>query len=82
MEQPSHTTIRHQIKKKSDNYRIKEPTAIQTGGRGADVEQAGPSHTCGGQKFRRDVSGVRSLRPTPSPPAQDSSASKISPHNF
>ena len=33
-------------------------------------------------KFERDIMGVRSPRPAPGPPAQDSSARKISPHNF
>ena len=66
----------------SDNYGIKEITSIQTGRRGTDVEQAGLSRICGGQKFRRDISGSRSPSPTPGLPAQGSSARKISPHNF
>ena len=35
-----------------------------------------------GQKFGRDILGARSPTPTPGSPAQDSSARKISPHNF
>ena len=41
-------TIRNQVKWKSDEYRIKETTSIQTSRRGADVEQAGQTPTYGG----------------------------------
>ena len=47
-EQPSLRTVRDGAGRKSDNYGIKENTSIQTGRRGADTEQAGPSYTCGG----------------------------------
>ena len=39
---------RNQVEWKSDKYRIKETTSIQTGRKGADMERAGPSPTCGG----------------------------------
>ena len=48
MEQPSPRTVRNIIEWKSDNYRIKETTFIQTGRRGTDVEQAGPTSMYGG----------------------------------
>ena len=41
-------TIRNQAEWKSDNYGIKETTSIETGRRGADVEWARFSPTCGG----------------------------------
>ena len=62
------------------NYGIKETTSIQTGRRGGQAEQAGHVSICGGRKFGRDILGARS--PTPGPKAQESSARKISPHNF
>ena len=79
---PLHTTtsklllrnIRNRMEWKSDNYRIEETTSIQTGRRHADAEQAGPTPV--------DILGARSPRPMPGPPAQDSSARKISRHNF
>ena len=62
---------------------LKKPhPSIQNGKKDRDTERAGPTPTCGGQKFRRDISGARSPRPTPGPPAQDSSARKISASNF
>ena len=42
-EPPSLRTVRNRVEWKSDNYGIKEPTSIQTGRRGRDVEWAGPS---------------------------------------
>ena len=48
IEQPSLRTIRNRVEWKSDNYRIKETTSIQTGRKGRDMEQAGPTSTCGG----------------------------------
>ena len=44
------------------------------------MEQAGPTSTCGGLKFRRDILGARA--PQQAPPVQGSSVWKISPHNF
>ena len=46
------------------------------------MEQAGPTSTWGGQKFRRDILGVRSPSPTLGPRTQGSSPRKISPQNF
>ena len=46
------------------------------------MEMAGLIPMCGGQNFRRDISGVRGVSFTPFPPAQGSSAMKISTHNF
>ena len=61
---------------------LKKPYPSKTGRRGADAEWAGPKCMCGGYKFGRDILGVRSPNPATGPPAQDSSARKISPHNF
>ena len=47
IEQPPLRTIRNRVEWKPDNYRTKETTSTQTGGRGADAEQAGPTPTCG-----------------------------------
>ena len=49
-----------ELELKSDNYRIKETTLIQTYRRGGHIEQAGRTSTCGGWKFGRDISGARS----------------------
>ena len=48
IEQPSLRTIRNRVEWKSDNYRIKETTFIQTGRRSADAEWAGTTPICGG----------------------------------
>ena len=40
--------LKNQVELKSDNYGIKETTSIQTGRRGTDMEQAGPTLICGG----------------------------------
>ena len=71
--------MRNQVESKSDNHGIKETTSTQTCRRGVDVEQAGPTSACG-QKFRRDILGARSPSATTGPPAQGSSARKISPY--
>ena len=81
-EQPSLRTVRNRVEWKSDNYRVKETTSIETGRRGADTEWADLSPMCGGWKFGRVISGESRPRPTPGPPAQGSSARKISPLNF
>ena len=57
--------MRNQVEWKSENYRIKETTSIQTGRRDRDTEQAGPTSTCGGLKFRRNILGAKSLTPIP-----------------
>ena len=44
--QASLRTIRNGVEWKSDNV-IKETTSIQTGKRGRDMEQAGPTSKCG-----------------------------------
>ena len=59
IEQPSLRTIRYKVEWNSDIYGIKETTSIQIGRRGADVEWAGPTLTCGGYEFG---SGERSIR--------------------
>ena len=41
-----------------------------------------PTPTCGGSKFSRNISGASRPRLTPGPPAQGSSARKISQYNF
>ena len=56
--------------------------SIQTIRKGTDSQVAGPTNPCGRWKFRRDITGVKSPNPTRGPPAQDSSARKVSPHNF
>ena len=56
------------IEKKSDIYEIKETTSVQNGRWDTDMEWAGPSPTCGGKKFRKDILGARSHSPTPGPP--------------
>ena len=47
IEQPSLRTVRNRVEWKSDNYKIRETTSIQTGRMGRDAEQAGPTLTCG-----------------------------------
>ena len=46
------------------------------------MQQAGPTPSCGGQKFRSVILEARSPSPTPGPPAQSSSAREISPYNY
>ena len=74
---------RNCVEWKSDNYRIKETIFIQTSRRGADTEWVVPlSHVVDKNSGGMDILGAKSPRPTPGPPAQDSRARKISPHNF
>ena len=75
-------TIGNPVDWKSNNYGIKETTSIHTGKKDTDMERAGLTHMCGGQKLRMDTSRARSPSPTADLPAQGSSARKISPHNF
>ena len=82
MEQQSLRTIINQVEWKSDNYRMKETTSIQTGKRGRDMEWAGPISTCGGLKFRRDILGARSLSPTTGPTNSGLQCQEITPYNF
>ena len=60
---PSLRTIRNRVEWKSDNYKIKETTSIETGRRGADMDWGGPTSTCREQKFGRDISGARGPNP-------------------
>ena len=48
VEQPSFGTITNRVEWKSDNYKIKEITFIQTGRRGRVVEWTGPTSMSGG----------------------------------
>ena len=80
IEQPPLRNVRGHSEWKSDNYGISETTSTQNGRKDVDIEWAGPTPTW--IKFGRVILGTRSLRPTAGPPAQDSSARKISPHNF
>ena len=47
IKQLSLRTVRNLVEWKSDNYRIKETIFIQTGRRGRDAGQAGPTSTHG-----------------------------------
>ena len=81
MEQPSLTTVRNQVERKSDNYGMKETTSIQTGRRGTDAQWAG--HTPGvvnknSEGYLRSEESQTHTRP----PSPGSSARKISPHIF
>ena len=82
-ERPSFRIVRNQVEWKSDNYIIKETAFIQTARRAGDTEWTHtftcPTCACGGQKFGRIILGVRSPSPTSGPPAQGSSARKVSP---
>ena len=62
------------------NYGTEETTSMQTSRRTWMWNRLAPHPR--GQKFGRDISAAQSPRPTPGPPAQDSSARKISPYNF
>ena len=48
IENNHHSTVRNRVEWKSDNYRVKETTSIETGRRGADTEWADLSPMCGG----------------------------------
>ena len=60
---------------KSENYRIKETTSIQTGRRGEDAEWAGPTLTC----VDKNLGGVSQQQGVP---AHGSNDRKFSPHVF